>query len=266
MTTSEPAARAAKALTQGEVLMVVKQHIGIDGGYLGIDDGHLGRFTYATLDEFFPEYCDVEGVDTYAFGGTSRDRFVGAVLALGPGDQAKVLSGVLNRFPVTTTAAHRTESSKKILALIERLNGARLVSGGDLNITSAAVRGALEDAETLLREHGPVRAIDRMHTILHAYLRAACDDTSLEYNNLTSVQGLLKKLEREHPKLANLGARPQEVTTILNSLGTIAGALDPIRNNATLAHANTELLGAPEAVLVINTVRAIYSYLDAKFG
>jgi hypothetical protein len=259
-----PGVQNSNALTRGEILMVVNQYIGVDGGYLGIEDGHLGRFTYQTLHEFFPEYCGVEGVDIYQVEGTSRDRFIKVLFTLGCADQAKVLEGVLKRFPANAAAVKRVEGRKMILSLIERLRGISLASGEDLKISSAAVRAALEDAQTLVNEYGPARAIDRMHTVLHAYLRAACEGSGIEYIEATSVQGLLKKLEREHSAFSNLGARSQEVTTILNALGTIAGALDPIRNNATLSHANNELLGEPEAVLVINAVRAIYFYLDAK--
>src|SRR5205814_10357095 len=36
------------------------------------------------------------------------------------------------------------------------------------------VERALEDAETLVKNHGAARAIDRVHTAFHAYLLGAC--------------------------------------------------------------------------------------------
>jgi hypothetical protein len=41
-------------------------------------------------------------------------------------------------------------------------------------------------------------------------------------------------------------------------------ALNPIRNKATQAHANDNLLGEAEAILVINTVRTMLPILVPK--
>ena len=41
-------------------------------------------------------------------------------------------------------------------------------------------------------------------------------------------------------------------------------ALNPVRNNASVAHPNEVLIGEPEAMLVINTVRTLLSYLENK--
>jgi hypothetical protein len=42
--------------------------------------------------------------------------------------------------------------------------------------------------------------------------------------------------------------------------------LNPVRNNASVAHPNEDLLGHEEAELVINVGRSLLSYLDAKLG
>ena len=38
----------------------------------------------------------------------------------------------------------------------------------------------------------------------------------------------------------------------------------PVRNNASMAHPNSALVGESEAVLVINTVGTLLTYLEAK--
>ena len=43
-------------------------------------------------------------------------------------------------------------------------------------------------------------------------------------------------------------------------------ALTPVRNNASLAHPNKDLLGRDEAQLVVNAGRTLLTYLDAKIG
>ena len=77
---------------------------------------------------------------------------------------------------------------------------------------------------------------------------------------------LLKKLRKEHPKLQDLGPRSQDIQTVLNASGSILDALEPVRNNASVAHPNEELLGRTEAQLVINIGRSLLIYVDAKIA
>lgn len=74
------------------------------------------------------------------------------------------------------------------------------------------------------------------------------------------------ELRSGHPKLADLGPRAQDVEKVLNSCASILDALLPVRNRASVAHPNAELLGEPEARLVINVGRTILDYLDARLS
>ena len=51
---------------------------------------------------------------------------------------------------------------------------------------------------------------------------------------------------------------------MLGAIATILDALNPVRNNASVAHPNDQLLGEPEAHLVINIVRTLLNYLEDK--
>jgi len=51
---------------------------------------------------------------------------------------------------------------------------------------------------------------------------------------------------------------------VLRALSTIADALNPLRNQTSVAHPNETLLQQPEAMLVVNAVRTILHYLDSK--
>jgi hypothetical protein len=77
---------------------------------------------------------------------------------------------------------------------------------------------------------------------------------------------LLKKLRREHPKLQVIGSRSQDMAKVLNAAGAMLDALTPVRNNASLARPNKDLLGRDEAQLVVNAGRTLLAYLDAKIG
>jgi Arc/MetJ-type ribon-helix-helix transcriptional regulator len=261
--TSGASGSDARSLKHGEVLFVVNNYIVVVGGYLGMDDGNLGRFTYQSLRDFFPEYCDVE-FPLWPEGATTREAFIQITLSLTPPEQARVLRGILKRFPVTARAQFREQHIPQIKAIIERLEGIDLIHGGDLKSASEVVRAALQDAQALIESGGSARAVDRMHTALHGYLISICQSEEIEVGDQPTIGALLRAIRLNHPRFAELGTRSNEVTTILNSFGSIAGVLNPIRNNASPAHPNDELLEEPEAWLVINACRAIYLYLDKK--
>jgi hypothetical protein len=47
-------------------------------------------------------------------------------------------------------------------------------------------------------------------------------------------------------------------------MATVVDVLNPLRNKASVAHPNQDLLAEPEALLVINSVRTLLNYLDSK--
>ena len=119
--------------------------------------------------------------------------------------------------------------------------------------------------EALIQTSGAVSGVDRIHTTLHGYLRAACDVEDIVYGKDDSMTKLFKLLRQHHPALQELGSRSQDIERILQSSASIMDALNPIRNNASVAHPNEDLLNKEEAMLVINIVRSLLHYLDAKF-
>lgn len=58
----------------------------------------------------------------------------------------------------------------------------------------------------------------------------------------------------------------RDLDRILNSMATILDALNPIRNNQSLAHPNRILIKEPEAMLLINTARSLLNYLNLKLS
>ncbi|MHB8296462.1 MAG: abortive infection family protein [Acidimicrobiales bacterium] len=241
----------AGGLTDREVFRVVNRYIGVSGGY-------LGDFSYRTHADFYPEYCDL-AIAPYAVEGTTRERFIAILSLLTPRDQAKVLRGVIERFPPDAAGGPDTRQAAhaELLALIERLESGPFVAGATPQITSEVVLRALTDAENLIQMSGPTSAVDRVHTVLHGYLLAVCDGAGVVYQREDSMVALFKKLRSGHPQLADLGPRAQDVEKVLNSCASILDALLPVRNRASVAHPNAELLGEPEARLVINVGRTL---------
>ena len=105
-----------------------------------------------------------------------------------------------------------------------------------------------------------------VHTALHGHLQYLCDAANIEYDRDDTMVALLKKLRLQHPKLKDLGPRAGDITTVFKASGSILDALNPVRNNASVAHPNEDLLGSEEAELVINIGRSLLGYLDSKLG
>jgi hypothetical protein len=245
------------ALTDGEITRIVNRYIGVSGGY-------LGDFTRRTHADFYPEYCNLD-IDPNDYEGTTRERFIAILSSRAPADQAKVLRGLIERYPPDEGPPTRKTAHDEVLNLIDRLE-AKGVTDVTPQIATEVVLRALTDAEHLINTSGSTSAVDRFHTVLHGYLQAVCDGATIAYQRDDSMVALLKKLRSGHPKLQDLGPRFQDVEKILNACGSILDALLPVRNQASVAHPNRELLGEPEARLVINTGRTILHYLDSKLS
>ena len=79
-------------LTRPEVYLIVNSYIGVNGGY-------LGDFSYRTHEEFYPYFCDLD-ISPSAYEGTTRQRFLTILENADAPTQAKILKGVLKKYPV----------------------------------------------------------------------------------------------------------------------------------------------------------------------
>jgi hypothetical protein len=247
-------------LTNQEVMKIVNRYIGVSGGY-------LGDFSYRTHADFYPEYCGLD-IDPYLYQGTTRERFINILKSSPPDAQAKILRGVLQRFPFDAENSPKSRTKElhdELLQIARRLEGASPVASPDPRITSEVVERAIGDVEALIQANGAISGVDRVHTALHGYLRAVCDKENIVCGKDDSMTKLFKLLRQQHPVLQNLGARSQDIERVLQSFANIMDALNSIRNNASIAHPNEDLLGKDEAMLVINATRTLLHYLDAKF-
>ncbi len=241
------------ALTNQQVMTVVNRYIGVEGGY-------LGDFTYRSHTEFYPEYCGIDDVFPETYSGTTRQRFIEIVSTRKPHDQAKILRGVIDRFGDDDAQSDsRTRLRQQILQWAAELEGATVITMASPTETRAVVIRALGDADNLLRTSGATSAIDRIHTALHGHLLALCESSKIEIEEGANSTRALKLLRQHHPALQVTGPRAQDITRVLNSLANVLDTLNPIRNNASVAHSNLELLDDPEALLAINAGRTIFA-------
>jgi hypothetical protein len=119
---------------------------------------------------------------------------------------------------------------------------------------------------TVVPTRGAASGVDRIHTALHGYLRKTCDDATIPYEAGATMTALFKRLRADHPAFKEDGPRAQDITQVMRAMSAIMDALNPLRNNASVAHPNEALLDEPEAMLAINAARTILHYLDAKLA
>jgi hypothetical protein len=158
-------------LSGAEIIRIVSAYIGSGGGY-------LEGFSYRTLDEFFAVNCELAAVPERS--GTNREHFINVARSSSPDVQARILRALLEKLPAPTATEPPVMSSEEVRVLISRLEGLPVPQSSPAN-ASQAVQNALADAETLLQTRGAPRAVDRVHTALHGYLRNLCDQAGITY-------------------------------------------------------------------------------------
>jgi hypothetical protein len=129
---------------------------------------------------------------------------------------------------------------------------------------SQVVERALADADHLLAKSGPVSCVDRLHTALHGYLRDLCQGAGIEAADDATLTHLFKILRAQHPKLQHLGSHDNHIVRVLNSMSSVVDALNTLRNHASVAHPNENLLDDAEAMLMVNITRTLFHYLNSK--
>lgn len=180
----------------------------------------------------------------------------------------------LNERPETKGAFREVVQAFRELDYYIRFIAVSLISEGDAELvaspqpeyTTAIVTRALRDAESLIAsEGGAASAVDRAHTALHGYLLAICRQAELTPARDASITELYGLVRRQHPSFTNIsGACADEIRRLIQAVSGIIDSLNTIRNRASVAHPNENILNEAEAVLAINCARTILHYIDAR--
>lgn len=245
-----------QGLSNPEIFTVVNRYIGVSGGY-------LGDFSYRTHAEFYLEFCDLD-INPYELAGTTRERFLTILQRSEPVAQARILRGVLRKYPVGSSELRTPERAAEIESMIRRLEAGCGVPGAVPSITSEIVTRSVADAEALLRTNGASSGVDRMHTAFHGFLRVLCERAEISIAPDAPVTLLYKSLRERHPALNDMGPHAEEIDRILRSFASAVDSLNTLRNRASAAHPNAKLLPREEAYLYVNVVRTLMAYIDAK--
>ena len=76
--------------------------------YIGVEGGYLGTFSYASHESFYPVYCDLD-IRPAEHGDTTKRRFESILAKSSAADQAKIIRGVLEFFPLNGPGAPATQ-------------------------------------------------------------------------------------------------------------------------------------------------------------
>ncbi len=107
-------------------------------------------------------------------------------------------------------------------------------------------------------------AIDRIHTAFHGFQFRVCRNIGIGLPEDPTLPFLFKTLRNHHPAFRQIGRRSEDIAQIMKAAGSILDVMNPLRNCASMAHANESLLPPEEAMLVINLARSFLDYLDMK--
>ncbi len=138
-----------------------------------------------------------------------------------------------------------------------------IIEAEELAVTSETVEHALGQARTLIVSHGAPAALDRVHTVFHAYLKAAFAKANLEMPNERPGTIELLGLLRQHGVVSFEPELEALVNKTFRGIQKAVDALETFRNEYSLAHPQ-EMLPEAEALFVISVTQAMLRYLDAR--
>jgi hypothetical protein len=199
------------------------------------------------------------------------DLFHGKVTTAGGTPVADLsCDSVLTKLTNLALSETRNPTRATLLAAIRRdgfsTERVSSVSAPKPAITSATVEAALRDAETLIHTSGAPNALDRVHTAFHGWLERVCEEADIPVNEDAPITTLFAQIRSKHPKLKISDAQAdQMMVQVTRGLAQVVDALNPIRNNKTLAHPNP-LLDEAEAMLAVNAIRTMLHYLDKRLA
>lgn len=246
------------------------------------DSEDVGRLIVATQRAIAEHFTEADWTQLAYETGTqdyllNHKRLLRS-LKWGDEDYGACIFGVLRRFSGERVSAFEAlvrhpkvhpELERSVPTILHRLGllSAHVppVAAAGLSAPDVVAR-ALLDADALLSTSGAVSCVDRLHTAIHGYFRSVCERAALSPPAGASLTALFKLLRSQHPSLQNLGPQDQDIARVLNGFASAVDALNTIRNNASVAHPNEELLGEPEARLMVNAVRTLFHYIREKVG
>lgn len=158
--------------------------------------------------------------------------------------------------------ARISEMFGPVITQLQQTDDSETIDFAGISEQSTTIFKAISDAELFFREDKYDSAVDRIHTVLHGYLRNLLDKHGQVYTEGESIAALYSKLHSYY----GINIQPPEVAVrikeILRSGSGMITKINELRNNNTVAHANEQLIQKREAQLVIRLINALVYYID----
>jgi hypothetical protein len=246
-------------LKKGQIIRLVNDYIGVNGGY-------LGDFSYRTHQDFYPCYCELD-IDPTNYQGTTRERFISILSQAAPQDQAKIIRGTFKKYPCDQGSEKDLKRKSIYIELCDlagRLEKSEVAVKAHNFSDKSVVFNALQDAEVLLSERGAISALDRVHTAIHGFLKSQCEQSGIQVSRDANIIECFKSLRTSHPSFQISGEYDQEVKKVLNALSAVLDALNTLRNRASLAHPSANILDDAASHLMINSAKTLLRYVSDR--
>ncbi len=239
--------------------------------YIGVEGGYLGNFSYPSHERFYPLHCGVD-VDPTKYPGTTRERFIQILTSRTSAEQARIVRGAVEFFPLGQQGAPvtRTQALREdLLSVAERLE--RSASGliavdelpMDLRLHPDFIEEQIGKCSAKVTSGDFDGAITNARSLVEAVLKELL---ALVDPGADAGKPDLPRLYKEVNRRMNLDpARSQHpgVQSTLRGLIGVVGGLAEARNRMSDAHAPSYRPLEHHARLVVNAAFALCLFLVA---
>lgn len=164
-----------------------------------------------------------------------------------------------------THAERRARIGQLFQPIIDMLNDSEDKAAVDfqkVSLQSKTVQQAIADAKLFIRERKYESAVDRIHTAFQGYLRQILDRHQIAYKSDDTLPSLYAKLHSYYESAIQPPDVAGRIRDIIRSGSNMVIKINELRNNNTVAHANTQLIQKREAELVIRMLNALWDYIE----
>ena len=114
----------------------------------------------------------------------------------------------------------------------------------------------IEDINQSIADEKPEFTLDRLHTLIHNYMRELCDKYNIVYEKKDGINQLMKR----YNKIINEKFESKLTKTILSQTASIFSEYNKVRNNQSYAHDN-DILNKAESLLIYRNIVNIYEFI-----
>lgn len=237
--------------------------------FLGMGGGYVMDFSNQTFQEFI---IDCVGIDIYSnkydySSGSKANRLRAFIKEESNYTTGKLLAAFLDYW---MSKVHLGEINfyddeelyKECRRIEERLKRNNLVEGVDNlkpNSDDKDFKLLATQIKESIEKNAPEAALDRLHTFVIKYIRQLCDNHSIIYEKEETLHALFGKYVK-HLTGSNLIESVMS-ERILKSSISILDAFNEIRNNKSLAHANSTL-NYHESLLILNNISNAIRFIE----